>query len=102
MKLFLYWIDSKVRSVSGDKLPDICLVAKSSGQLLPLLSRNKHHGGLAWSLVDEPPPWLSLIPAFTVPWYLGWSNTRSVMQPTTLEIILSMYSVGFACCSHSS
>lgn len=90
MKLFLYWINSKVRSISADKLPDVSLVAKSSGQLLFLLSRDKHHGGLAWFFVDEPPPWLSLIPAFTAPWYLGWSNTRSVMESTTLEIILSM------------
>lgn len=79
MKLFLHWINSEVRSVSGDKLPDVSLVAKSSGQLVPLLSRNKHHGGLAWSFVDESPPWLSLISAFTAPRYLDWSNTRNEM-----------------------
>lgn len=71
MKLFLYVINSKVRSVSSDKLPGVSLVAKSSGQLLPLLPWNMHHGGLAWSFVHESPPWLCLIPAFTAPWYLG-------------------------------
>lgn len=102
MKIFLYWINSKVRSVSGDKLPDVSLVAKSSGQLLPLLSRNKHCGGLAWSFVDKSPPWLSLIPAFTAPWYLGWSNTKSMMETTALEIILNMCSDYFVCHNHGS
>lgn len=54
MIIFMYWINSKVRPVSGDRLPDVSLMAKSSGQLLPLLSRNKHHGRLAWSFLDEP------------------------------------------------
>lgn len=102
MKVFLYWINSKVRSVSGDKLPDASLVAKSSGQLLPLLSRNKHHGRLAWTFVDEPPPLLCLISAFPALWCLGQSNTRRVMEPTPLEIILNTCPGSLVYHSHGS